>query len=109
MDISIHSPNHVSSKKHVRNGLAALSLLIGMESAARAEMLVLKSNVPTVIAVGACLHDDGMPKLPENAEVIVLMLPARESKVFKGKASGSSDTIIGGTREVEIGSPPSCD
>jgi hypothetical protein len=73
-------------------------------SSARADMLVLESNVPA-IKQGAHLADDFVPDLAPGGHVKVLLLGSGETKVVE-KAGGVSSArgpnpIPGGIREVK--------
>ena len=87
-----------------RTVVAALVLASVLQSAtveiARADMLVLESNVPE-IKVGSRLPDE--PNVPPGGRVRVL-LPSNETKVFEHPASASDSRSItepvGGTRRL---------
>jgi hypothetical protein len=66
---------------------------------ARAEMLVLESNVSD-IQTGSRLPDTAAPALPPGGRVKVLLLTSNETKVFERKAEIETRGAIGGVGGV---------
>ena len=71
---------------------------VAMQPLAKADMLVLESNVPG-IQKGAHESDDWVPSLPPGGHVRVL-LSSHETKVFEGASTATTRAIdpYGGTR-----------
>jgi hypothetical protein len=78
--------------------IAACLMLPAAITSGRAEMQILDSNVAQ-FRVGSRIADADDLKLPTDGYVKVLLLPANETRIFKGPARRSAkDAPFGGTR-----------
>ena len=82
-------------------GLATITaclILLTATTSGRTEMQILDSNVPQ-FRVGSRIADADDLKLPADGYVKVLILPANETRIFKGPPRRSTkDAPFGGTR-----------
>ena len=75
---------------------------------ASAEMQILESNMPH-FQVGTRIADSDDLQLPPGGQVKVLILPANETKVFKGPSAvqrSLRDIPVGGSRGPAAPVPP---
>jgi hypothetical protein len=77
-------------------GFAATLIEVAVSQVAKADMIVLESNVDT-IKVDEHKHDDWNPDLPPGGRVRV-RLSSDETKLFTGPASSRAIDPYGGTR-----------
>lgn len=76
-------------------------IALALAPSAWAEMQVLESNVPE-FRVGARIPDADQMPLPAGGRVKVLVLPANETRVFRGAAERDTrDIPFGGTRGLK--------
>jgi hypothetical protein len=87
-----------------RRGLAALVLGVALASPAMAEMQVIESNAPDY-KVGQTVPNTQVFELKAGQRVRVLILPAKQTRVFEGKGSHSLEPRGGARSAVKRKQP----